>query len=184
MTNKLISATIFNIIIIATLLFTFLSYADEIEISMYKTSLTGQGKPVGYLIAKDTSFGLLITPFLDGFMPGLHGFHVHEYPSCDPKHTAPGFGAGKCFDPFDTGQHLGPYNEEGHLGDLPVLYADSKRQIRTPVLAPRLTLADTIGHSFVICEGPDNYSDEPKKVGGGGARSACGFFSARKRNSW
>jgi len=181
MTNKLISATIFNIIVIATLLFTFLSYADEIKIPMFKTSLTGQGKHVGYLIAKDTSYGLLITPFLDGFNPGLHGFHLHEYPNCEPDHVTLGGRAGKCFDPFNTGQHLGPYNDEGHLGDLPVLYADSKRQIRAPVLAPRLTLEDTIGHSFVICEGSDNYSDEPKKTGGGGARSACGFIPARKK---
>jgi Cu-Zn family superoxide dismutase len=180
MINNLISTKIINnIIIIATLLLTSLSYADEVKVPIYETSLVRQGKHVGYIIIEDTSFGLLITPYLDGLKRGIHGFHMHEGPSCEPKNATLGLAAGQCFDPFDTGQHLGPYDDEGHLGDLPVLYADSKRQIRTPVLAPRLTLADTIGHSFVICEGPDNYSDEPKKTGGGGARSVCGFISVK-----
>jgi Cu-Zn family superoxide dismutase len=181
MTNNLIRATIINNIIIATLLLTSLSYAEEVKVSIYETSLTGQGKYVGYIIAEDTNFGLLITPYLDGLKQGIHGFHVHEGASCEPKNATLGLAAGQCFDPFDTGQHLGPYDEEGHLGDLPALYADSKRQVRTPVLAPRLTVADTIGHSFVICAGPDNYSDKPKKTGGGGARIACGFISAKKK---
>jgi len=181
MTNNLIRATIINNIIIAILLFTSLSYADEVKVSIYETSLTGQGKYVGYIIAEDTNFGLLITPYLDGLKQGIHGFHVHEGASCEPKNATLGLAAGQCFDPFDTGQHLGPYDEEGHLGDLPALYADSKRQVRTPVLAPRLTVAETIGHSFVICAGPDNYSDKPKKTGGGGARIACGFIAIKRK---
>ena len=181
MTNNLIRAAIINSIIIAILLLTSLSYANEIKVPIYKTSLTGQGKYVGYIIAEDTNFGLLITPHLDSLKQGLHGFHMHEGPSCEPKNATLGLAAGKCFDPFDTGQHLGPYDDEGHLGDLPVLYADSKGQIRTPVLAPRLTVAETIGHSFIICAGPDNYSDKPKKTGGGGARIACGFIAVKKR---
>ncbi len=182
MANKLISATIINIIIIATLQFTSLSYADEVKVTIFKTSLTGQGKYVGYIIAEDTNFGLLITPFLDGLKQGAHGFHMHEGASCEAKDATLALAAGKCFDPFDTGQHRGPYDEEGHLGDLPVLYSNPSQQIRTPVLAPRLTVADTIGHSFVICAGPDNYSDEPKKVGGGGARIACGFVSVKSKS--
>jgi Cu-Zn family superoxide dismutase len=46
------------------------------------------------------------------------------------------------------------------------------------VLAPRLKLKDVIGHSLMIHEGGDNYSDTPKKLGGGGARIACGSVSA------
>lgn len=185
MINNLISTKIINniYIIIAILLFTSLSYADELEISIFETSVTGQGKHVGYIIVEDTHFGLLITPSLNGFTPGPHGFHIHENPSCDPKGATPGLAAGKCFDPNDTGKHLGPYDEEGHLGDLPVLYADSKRKIRTPVLAPRVEIADLIGRSVVIHAGSDNYSDKPKRMGGGGPRIACGVISV-KQKSW
>ncbi len=183
MINNLISTKIINniYIIIAILLFTSLSYADELEISIFETSVTGQGKHVGYIIVEDTHFGLLITPSLNGFTPGPHGFHIHENPSCDPKNVTPGLAAGNHYDPFDKGQHLGPYDEEGHLGDLPVLYADSKRRIRTPVLAPRVEVGDLVGHSVVIQAGPDNYSDKPKRKGGGGAHIACGAIPVKEK---
>jgi len=48
MTNNLIRATI-NIII-ATLLLTSLSYADEVKVPIYETSLVRQGKHVGYIV--------------------------------------------------------------------------------------------------------------------------------------
>lgn len=185
MINNLISTKIINnIIIVAILLFTSLSYAGEVKINIHETSLTGQGKYLGYISVEDTNFGLLIIPSLDGFKPGLHGFHVHEGSSCGAKKATPGLAAGKCYDPSNTGQHLGPYDEDGHLGDLPVLYADSKNKIRIPVLAPRLEIADIAGHSFVIFAGSDNYSDKPKKMGGGGARIACGFIAEKRRLSW
>jgi len=43
-----------------------------------------------------------------------------------------------------------------------------------PVTAPHLKLADLHGHAIVIHAGSDNYADEPKPLGGGGARIACG----------
>jgi len=36
------------------------------------------------------------------------------------------------------------------------------------------------GRAFVIHEGGDNFSDQPKPLGGGGARIACGVLSAEK----
>jgi Cu-Zn family superoxide dismutase len=46
---------------------------------------------------------------------------------------------------------------------------------KTPVSAPQLTVAELKGHSLMIHEGGDNYSDTPKPLGGGGARIACGI---------
>jgi Cu-Zn family superoxide dismutase len=45
-----------------------------------------------------------------------------------------------------------------------------------PVLAPRLKVADIKGRSLMIHAGGDNYSDLPVKLGGGGARIACGVI--------
>ncbi|EDQ9399748.1 superoxide dismutase family protein, partial [Salmonella enterica] len=43
------------------------------------------------------------------------------------------------------------------------------------LLAPRLkSLSELKGHSLMIHAGGDNYSDNPAKLGGGGARFACG----------
>jgi Cu-Zn family superoxide dismutase len=41
------------------------------------------------------------------------------------------------------------------------------------VLAPRLKTADLQGR-LMIHAGGDNYADHPAKLGGGGARVACG----------
>jgi Cu-Zn family superoxide dismutase len=90
----------------------------------------------------------------------------------------PGLAAGGHFDPEHTDVHKGPYGN-GHLGDLPALFVDTSGQADHPVLAPRLQLKDLKGHALVIQAGGDNYSDNPKALGGGGARIACGVVESR-----
>ena len=123
----------------------------------------------GTVNLENTAYGLLLTPALSKLPPGLHGFHVHEHPNCDHA----GMAAGAHLDPAKTGKHLGPYDDSGHLGDLPVLYVDSKGNATVPVLAPKLTAEQVDGHALMIHEGGDNYTDKPK-LGGGGNRIACG----------
>jgi Cu-Zn family superoxide dismutase len=60
---------------------------------------------------------------------------------------------------------------------LPVLYANQQGDIFGAVIAPRLTLKDIRHHSLMIHAGGDNYSDTPKKLGGGGTRYACGVVN-------
>ncbi|MDR4509463.1 MAG: superoxide dismutase [Cu-Zn] SodC [Candidatus Brocadiaceae bacterium] len=154
--------------------------ADKVEIPIHKTSTTGQGEKIGNVIAEDTPYGLLLTPSLKGLPPGPHGFHIHQNPDCSPKEEegkmVPGLCAGGHYDPANTGKHLGPYQyQKGHLGDLPVLLVDSKGEANTPLLAPRISVSDLKGRSLMIHAGGDNYSDIPQKLGGGGARIACGI---------
>lgn len=137
----------------------------------------GRSKPVGTLTATDTGYGLLLTPALEGLPPGLHGFHVHENPSCDPgekdgKKIA-ALGAGGHYDPATTGRHEGPYGT-GHLGDLPAIYVGPDGKAAYPVLAPRLKAVDLKGRSLMIHAGGDNHADHPAPLGGGGPRLACG----------
>ena len=131
------------------------------------------GKPIGMILAKQSNYGLLLIPNLSNLQPGVHGFHVHALASCDQK----GMGAGDHLDPRNTNKHQGPYNDQGHLGDLPVLYVDAQGKATIPVLAPRLDLADVQGHTLMIHSGGDNYSDEPEVLGGGAARMACGVIA-------
>ncbi|NRB57167.1 MAG: superoxide dismutase family protein [Salinicola sp.] len=149
----------------------------DTTVEMHSVSADGVGDSVGTVVAKDTEYGLLLTPDLSGLTAGLHGFHLHANASCETSETdgevTPGGAAGGHFDPDDTGTHQGPYSDKGHLGDLPALTVGDDGKATTPVLAPRLTEADLGGHSLMIHEGGDNYSDEPK-LGGGGSRVACG----------
>lgn len=129
------------------------------------------GKSLGEVRAEDSKYGLLITPNLTNLPPGVHGFHLHEKPYCNND----GMGAGGHLDPKKTNKHLGPYNDKGHLGDLPALFVDSNGNANTPVLAPKLTLNQIKNRALMIHAGGDNYSDNPP-MGGGGTRIACGII--------
>lgn len=147
------------------------AFAD-ITVPMYLVSKTGAGKTIGSVTIQKTHYGILFIPHLTDLTAGVHGFHIHEKPSCADE----GMAAGGHWDPKKTGKHLGPYNDHGHLGDLPALTANADGTAVLPVLAPRLTsLSELKGHALMIHAGGDNYSDEPP-MGGGGARFACGVI--------
>jgi Cu-Zn family superoxide dismutase len=154
------------------------SVAEELTVQLQTIDSTGVGKSIGTVRISQTPYGALLTPDLSGLTPGLHGFHVHEHPACDPAEKAgkmtAGEAAGGHYDPAGTGRHEGPYGN-GHLGDLPPLYVDAEGKATLPVLAPRLKLADLKGRVLMVHEGGDNYSDTPKPLGGGGGRVACGL---------
>lgn len=142
-------------------------------VSMNYTAEKGTGESAGTVVISETAYGLLFTPHLYGLTPGAHGLHIHQNPSCDTN----GMSAGGHFDPKNTGKHLGPYNDEGHYGDLPILFVNADGTATTPVLAPRIHHLDDIRqHALMIHSGGDNYSDNPEKLGGGGSRMVCGVI--------
>ncbi len=155
--------------------------ADEHEhsVTLNLISRTGIKTEIGQVILKDTEYGLLLSPELSNLTPGIHGFHIHANPSCEPGEkdgaTFAGLAAGGHYDPEETGKHEGPYGE-GHLGDLPPLYVDAEGNAAVPMLAPRLTVADVQNRSLMVHLQGDNFSDTPSPLGGGGPRIACGVI--------
>ncbi|WP_346836938.1 superoxide dismutase [Cu-Zn] SodC [Microbulbifer sp. SAOS-129_SWC] len=162
----------------AALLLSGLAQAD-ITIEMHAVNKNGVGKAIGTVTVTQNRYGLVFTPALQGLHEGLHGFHVHQNPSCAPMEKdgkmVPALGAGGHYDPKSIGRHSFPWGT-GHLGDLPALYVDSSGRATSPVLAPRLKLSDLKGRALMIHAGGDNYSDNPKPLGGGGPRVACGVI--------
>lgn len=150
--------------------------ADSV-VKMNVVDEQGVGKNIGEVTLSETRYGLVLTPALTGLQPGLHGFHVHENPSCGPgvKDGKPGaaLAAGGHYDPQKTGHHGLPWGD-GHLGDLPPLFVDAQGNATQPVLAPRLKAEDLKGRALMVHAGGDNHSDHPAPLGGGGARVACG----------
>lgn len=167
--------------VLAVLVGIFMMYAvasaGELIFHMYKVNAEGVGEEIGTVAAADSPYGLVLTPALRGLPPGIHGFHVHQGGDCGAAEKdgkkVPGLAAGGHYDPANTGRHDGPYGQ-GHLGDLPVLIVGENGASTLPVLAPRLKASDLEGRSLMIHAGGDNYSDQPEKLGGGGARIACG----------
>jgi superoxide dismutase, Cu-Zn family len=164
---------------IVFLLFAFPSWAKELVIEMHRLTAEGTGEKVGTVVAESSPYGVVFTPDLEGLSPGPRGFHVHENSSCEPGEedgeAKPGLAAGGHYDPLQTDTHAGPYDDAGHLGDLPVLIVEEDGTATIPVAAPRLRLFDLYCRSLVIHEGGDTYSDEPH-LGGGGERTACGVI--------
>ena len=159
--NKLILTTVL-------LALTVTAQAD-ITVPMYTTD---NHQFIGNITFVNSEYGVIIEPDLKDLMPGMHGFHIHVNPSCDNK----GLAAGGHWDLANTGKHLGPYDNYGHIGDLPALYVNSQGIANLPLIAPKLKFDEIKNHALMIHAGGDNYSDSPKPLGGGGARVACGVI--------
>ena len=159
----------------------YAAQAQTLQVPMHLVDAKGGEQAIGIVTITQDTNGVTFTPNLTGLPPGLHGFHVHQNPNCDPamdpakNRMMAAQAAGGHFDPDKTGHHEGPMGH-GHLGDLPALRVDANGNATTPVVAPRLKIAELSGHSLIIHAGGDNYSDTPEKLGGGGARIACGVI--------
>lgn len=153
------------------------AHAAERVIPMDLVDADGKHAWIGEVKAQDSVYGLVLTPQLRGLPPGLHGFHLHENPSCAPKDKdgkpVAALAAGGHWDPDKSGTHDSPWGD-GHRGDLPALYVDAEGSATQPVLAPRLKAADLSGRALMVHAGGDNHADHPAPLGGGGARIACG----------
>ena len=149
----------------------------SLSIPMNFVDETAIGASAGTIAVTESAYGLVFTPALTGLPAGLHGFHVHENPSCLPGENdgkkVPALAAGAHLDPQKAGKHGDPWGD-GHLGDLPPLYVGGDGVANQPVLGPRLKRADLKGRSLMIHAGGDNHADHPAPLGGGGARIVCG----------
>ncbi|WP_428718872.1 superoxide dismutase [Cu-Zn] SodC [Undibacterium curvum] len=156
--------------------------ADPIELKVAMSSVNeiGDVASIGYVSIKESEYGLLLTPNLTGLPAGVHGFHIHQNPTCAPLtkdgKSVAALGAGGHWDPNDKKKHGGPYGD-GHLGDLPSLFVSSDGTSATQLLAPRIKSVSHIkGRALMVHIGGDNHSDHPMPLGGGGARIACGLI--------
>lgn len=149
--------------------------AEQVVVTINEISASGVGAPIGTVTLSDGPNGLVIQPKLKQLAPGEHGFHVHANPDCGAANNAAGIAAGGHYDPAKSEKHLGPKGD-GHLGDLPALVVAPDGTATKSMTAHRLKVADVKGRALMIHAGGDNYSDQPKPLGGGGARVACGVI--------
>ena len=154
---------------------------ESLTIKVALLDEAGNDQAIGEVVVTESAYGLVFTPALSGLPAGLHGFHIHENPSCaagekDGKKVL-AQGAGGHWDPKEAGKHGFPWQDDAHLGDLPALFVDAEGMAHYPVLAPRLkSLEEIKGRALMIHVGGDNHADHPAPLGGGGARMACGVI--------
>ena len=155
--------------------------AQELRVTMNAITAEGIGEPVGAITIATTPDGATFTGDLHGLTGGEHGFHVHQNGDCAPGPddtgtVVAGGAAGPHWDPQATKVHLGPMGD-GHLGDAPAIVAKPDGTATIAATVPRVTdVMQLRGKALMIHAGGDNYSDQPKPNGGGGARIACGVI--------
>ncbi|MGR6980346.1 superoxide dismutase [Cu-Zn] SodC [Testudinibacter sp. P27/CKL/0425] len=160
---------------------TLANQADQLTINVQQLDPTNGNKDIGTIVVTESEYGLVFTPQLNSLTPGLHGFHLHQNPSCDAKEKdgklVAGLAAGGHWDPKKAEKHGFPWLNDSHLGDLPAFAVNQDGTATNPVLAPRIkSLSEIKNLSVMIHVGGDNYSDHPAALGGGGARMACGVI--------
>lgn len=150
--------------------------AGSLSVDIHKVDKAGVKEKLGTITAHHTEYGVVFKPDLKGLEPGAHGFHLHQNGSCEPSDDGtPAGAAGGHYDPETTDDHGTPWGD-GHLGDLPALHVNSEGKANYAVLAPRITLDHLKNRALMIHSGGDNYADDPKPLGGGGKRVACGVI--------
>ena len=154
--------------------------AETVTVSVQVANQSGAGAAIGRVTFKDSEYGLIVTPELNGLEVGPHGVHIHTKPNCaamkmDNMVVAAG-AAGGHYDPKETGRHAGPYGD-GHLGDLPNILVEQNGKALVPVLAPRLSVADIKSRALIIHAGADRYDNHAQyDHGKGGVRMYCGVI--------
>ncbi|HEY4602216.1 MAG TPA: superoxide dismutase family protein [Cerasibacillus sp.] len=153
---------------------------SSIDVDMYNAS----GDYMGKVMLSEGEEGVLIKLKVEGFTPGFHGIHIHEFPKCD----GPDFkSAGNHLNP--EGKKHGLLHPDGsHLGDLPNVEADGSGLIDTEVTLSGATLKEGKtsllkgeGTSLIITEGEDDGMTQPS--GESGARLVCGKIIHPKHQS-
>ena len=153
-----------------------MSEKDKLVVPMELLGKNGN-QAIGNIVVVESDYGLVFYPNLKGLAPGAHGFHIHANADCGPTEKGLGMKAGGHWDPEKKGVHSFPWDKNGHKGDLPGLFVAADGTAVMPVLAPKLKSVNELkGHSLMIHVGGDNYHDHPAKLGGGGARMACGII--------
>ncbi|EFG1183757.1 superoxide dismutase [Cu-Zn] SodC [Escherichia coli] len=158
----------FSLAILALVVATGAQAASE-KVEMNLVTSQGVGQSIGSVTITETDKGLEFSPDLKALPPGEHGFHIHAKASAAES-------AGGHLDPQNTGKHEGPEGA-GHLGDLPALVVNNDGKATDAVIAPRLKSLDEVkDKALMVHVGGDNMSDQPKPLGGGGERYACGVI--------
>lgn len=177
--NRTLALAVFSVFAV-----TPCAFADY-KVGMNAIDIKGVGASVGSItISADGKDGVVLKPDLKGLPAGDHGFHMHQKNNCSAMQKdgklEPGEGAGAHFDPKNTHKHAGPTGG-GHRGDLPLLKVGADGTATTPMIVVGLKLSDFRNRSLMIHAGADNYADQPKPNGGGGARIACGMVQAGQK---
>ena len=150
----------------------------EAEKTIEAVAVLGHGDAKGMISFKQKpGKATIISGTVTGLSEGKHGFHIHEFgdlsDGCDS--------AGGHYNP--TGVDHGDI-DNGHVGDLGNIIADSKGVAKFSIKAKRINLqgpTSIVGRAVVVHEDEDDLGkggdEESLKTGNAGNRAGCGVIS-------
>ena len=127
----------------------------------------------GVVTFEETPQGLKVLAMIDKAPPGPHGFHIHEYGSCDDF----GNKAGGHYNP--EGQVHGHAVKDGpkkaHPGDMGNIQVGPDGKGRLDIVLSKVALLSgnfpVAGRAIILHAKPDDYS---QPTGNAGGRIGCG----------
>lgn len=130
---------------------------------------------VGTITFTSEDGGVRVVAVVEGLVPGLHGFHVHEVGDCSAPDAS---SAGGHFNPHGA-PHGGPEVPPGerHVGDLGNLEADANGVAKYERLDQLLALTgpdSIVGKAVIVHAKADDLGTQP--AGDAGPRLACGVI--------
>ena len=138
-------------------------------------STDGSSIVLGEATFTETSEGLKVDLSLNNVPSGYHGFHVHEFGSCDVGGTA----AGGHFNPLAVkhGYLVKEGYDNAHVGDLGnvLIYSDGSGSLSLTI--PDLPLTDgdraIVDHAIILHAERDDFG---QPTGNAGGRIGCGII--------
>src|SRR3989338_3005074 len=169
--------TLFRICILIVLGIFFYSSEVMAERAVAAIRGTADGSLVsGEVTFEETEDDLKITADLTNVPPGKHGFHIHEYGSCENEGKA----AGVHYNPHSVPHgHLATDGfENAHAGDLGNIDIKSDGTGKLETLIPGLSVSkgqySVAGRTVIVHEKEDDFG---QPTGNAGARTGCGTIA-------
>ena len=139
------------------------------------------GDAVGLATFTEGENGVTIHLLVQGLTPGEHGWHLHEFGSCDGNTDEPFSSAGGHWNPTEM-EHGAPDAAMHHVGDFGNFEATADGMAEATITTTDFTLGDgptsihdDDGTAIIIHAGRDDLMTQPS--GDSGARFACGVVA-------
>ncbi|MBI3292198.1 MAG: superoxide dismutase family protein [Elusimicrobia bacterium] len=132
-------------------------------------------KITGTVSFQDTRGGVKLSVQLANVPPGTHGFHIHEFGSCEEQGKA----AGGHYNPRGVPHGFVPKDglKRAHAGDLGNIMADPQGNASLEAVIPGVSLSGSKyavgGRAVIVHEKADDFG---QPVGNAGGRIGCGLI--------
>jgi superoxide dismutase, Cu-Zn family len=158
------------------LLIPVLAFAADREKGVARLQPTAKESALtGTVSFEETDDGLKIVAEISGAPAGEHGFHIHEFGSCDDAGKAAGAHYNPLSSPHGHVHKDGP--KKAHAGDLGNVTVGEDGKAKLEATLPKLGLSagkfNVGGRAVILHEKADDFS---QPAGNAGGRIACGII--------